>query len=225
MEYCPDKEIIIAIDGHSSSGKSSFARAVARRLGYVYIDTGAMYRAVTLHGIDHGAIADGTVDAARLVAMLGDIEIAFAPAGGGVLLNGTDVEGRIRSIEVSDAVSLVSQIPEVRAKLVELQQRMGRRRGVVMEGRDIGTVVFPDAELKIFLTADPAVRARRRWEEMRDRGVSLADIERNIRERDLADQQRAVSPLRRAPDALLLDNSAMTPEQQMEWLLARLGEL
>lgn len=217
--------MIIAIDGHSGSGKSSFARAIAARLGYIYLDTGAMYRAVTLYAIRNGAVHDGAVDRERLVGMLDDIAIAFAPAGGGVLLNGENVERWVRSIEVSDAVSAVSRIPEVRAKLVAIQQSIGRPRGVVMEGRDIGTVVFPDAELKIFLTADPAVRARRRWEEMRGGGVSLVDIERNIRERDAADQQRQESPLRRAPDALVLDNSTLTPDEQMEWLVAQLARV
>ena len=190
-----------------------------------------MYRAVTLYALDHGAFSGGRVDRDKLVTMLPLIDIAFRcdPGTGRteIYLNGSNVEGRIRSIAVSDLVSAVSAVPEVREKLVALQQEMGRERGIVMDGRDIGTVVFPDAELKIFLTADPAVRARRRYEELTSKGqeVSPEEIERNIRERDRADQQREISPLRQAPDALVLDNSDMTQEQQMEWVMERLKEL
>lgn len=224
-------KIIVAIDGFSSSGKSSFARAIAARLGYAFIDTGAMYRAVTLYALKNGAIRDGQIDRDRLDAMLGDIGMEFrVNAGSGATelwMNGEKMGDRIRSIEVSDLVSRVSALPQVRRKLVALQQEMGRGRGIVMDGRDIGTVVFPDAELKIFLTADPAVRARRRYEELKARGgdVSLEEIERNIRERDIADQQREISPLRKADDALVLDNSHMTEQEQMEWVMERLKEL
>lgn len=227
----PDKKIIIAIDGFSSSGKSTFARAIAARLGYIFIDTGAMYRAVTLYALEHGAVGGRKIDTGKLVALLPEMDIAFRcdPATGRteIYLNGVNVEGRIRSIEVSDLVSRVSAVPEVRQKLVALQKEMGRGRGIVMDGRDIGTVVFPDAELKIFLTADPAVRARRRYEELAAKGqeVPLEEIERNIRERDQADQQRAVSPLRKAPDALVLNNSDMSQQEQMEWVMDRLKEL
>lgn len=225
------RKIIIAIDGFSSSGKSTFARQIAARLGYVFIDTGAMYRAVTLYAFTHGAASGGVVDREKLVRMLNDIDIEFridAQSGATELwMNGAKVDNRIRSIEVSDAVSRVAAIPEVRRKLVALQKEMGRGRGIVMDGRDIGTVVFPDAELKIFLTADPAVRARRRYDELLAAGgeVSLKDIERNIRERDAADQRRNISPLRMAADAVLLDNSRMTAEEEMEWVMARIGEL
>ena len=210
-----DKKIVIAIDGFSSGGKSTFARMLAARLGYIFIDTGAMYRAVTLYGIEHGAIRNGVPDRERLVGMLGEIAISFR-----FNVNGECVEEKIRGIEVSAAVSSVSSIPEVRRKLVALQQRMGKDKGVVMDGRDIGTVVFPDAELKLFMTADPKVRAVRRYEELRARGddVSLEEIERNIRARDRADQEREVSPLRMAPDAVVLNNSDMTLAQQMEWI-------
>ncbi len=218
-------KIIIAIDGFSSCGKSTFAKAIAARLGYIFIDTGAMYRAVTLYALDHGAIRSGIVDEEAVVRLLGEISITFRfnPERGAsdIYVNGDLAEGRIRTIEVSNCVSRVSAIPEVRSKLVAMQQEMGRRRGVVMDGRDIGTVVFPDAELKIFMTADPAVRARRRYDELRARGdeVSLEEIERNVRERDRADMSRAVSPLRQAEDAVVLDNSHMSVGEQMEWFL------
>jgi cytidylate kinase len=205
-----EKKIIIAIDGHSSSGKSTFARKVAERLGYIFINTGAMYRAVTLYALRHGAFDGEVLDRAKLIAMLPEISPAMVLGGG----------SELHSIEVSRHVSAVSSVPEVRAKLVALQREIGRGRGVVMEGRDIGTVVFPDAELKIFLTADPAVRARRRWAEMPE--VPLEEVERNIRERDKADAAREVSPLRPADDAVVLDNSNMTLEEQLEWVLQRL---
>ena len=186
-------KIIIAIDGFSSCGKSTFAKAIARELGYIFIDTGAMYRAVTLYALERGA--------------------------SDIYVNGDLVEGKIRTIEVSNCVSRVSAIAAVRRKLVAMQQEMGRRRGVVMDGRDIGTVVFPDAELKIFMTADPRVRACRRYDELRAKGdqVSLEEIERNVRERDKADMGRAISPLRQAEDAIVLDNSCMTVGEQMAW--------
>lgn len=231
MGYGGDKKIIIAIDGFSSGGKSTFAREIAARLGYIFIDTGAMYRAVTLYALQHGAIENGILDEEKLTGMLGDIEIAFRfnPSRGvsDIYVNGEYAEGRIRTIEVSNFVSAVSSIPAVRQKLVAMQQEMGRDKGIVMDGRDIGTVVFPDAELKIFLTADPAVRARRRYEELKAKGmeVPLEEIERNIRQRDGADQSREVSPLRKADDALVLDNSRMSLSEQMDWVMERLHEL
>lgn len=224
-------DITIAIDGFSSCGKSTFAREIAAYMGYRFIDTGAMYRAVTLFAMRRGAVGMGRVDAAALVAMLDEMEIDFRfnPSRGAsdIYLCGEMVEGAIRTIEVSNCVSEVSSIPEVRTKLVALQQQMGRKSGVVMDGRDIGTVVFPHAELKIFMTAEMSVRVERRYLELRGRGeeVSREQIERNIRERDIADQRRAVSPLRRADDALLLDNSCMTLARQMEWFRERLCEL
>lgn len=218
-------KIIIAVDGYSSCGKSTFAKAIASRLGYIFIDTGAMYRAVTLYALEHGAIRSGIVDEDKVVELLPEISIAFRfnPERGAsdIYVNGDLVEGKIRTIEVSNCVSRVSAIPAVRRKLVAMQQEMGRRRGVVMDGRDIGTVVFPDAELKIFMTADPAVRAQRRYDELRAKGdaVSLEEIERNVHERDKADMSRAISPLRQADDAVVLDNSCMTVEEQMAWFL------
>ncbi len=224
------KKIIIAIDGFSSCGKSTFAKAIAARLGYIFIDTGAMYRAVTLYAQQHGAIRSGMIDEEAVCRLLPEMQIAFRfnPERGAsdIYMNGDRVEGLIRSIEVSNSVSGVSAIPQVRRKLVAMQQEMGRRKGIVMDGRDIGTTVFPEAELKIFMKADPAVRARRRYDELRAKGddVSLEEIERNVRERDQADMSRAVSPLRQAEDALVLDNSRMTVEEQMEWFLKRYAE-
>lgn len=225
-----DKKIIIAVDGFSSCGKSTFAKAIAARLGYIFIDTGAMYRAVTLYALEHGAIRSGEVDERQVVALLDRIDISFRfnPARGAsdIYVNGTPVEERIRTIEVSECVSRVSAIPEVRRKLVAMQQAAGSTRGVVMDGRDIGTVVFPDAELKLFMTADPAVRARRRYDELTAKGqqVTLEEIERNVRERDKADMSRAISPLRQADDAIVLDNSRMTVDEQMEWFVRLFDE-
>lgn len=225
-----ERKIIIAIDGYSSCGKSTFAKAIAARMGYIFIDTGAMYRAVTLYALDHGAIRGGEVDEEAVAALLDRIAISFRfnPERGAsdIYVNGELVEERIRTIEVSSCVSRVSAIAAVRRKLVAMQQEMGRRRGVVMDGRDIGTVVFPDAELKIFMTADPAVRARRRYDELRAKGqqVSLEEIERNVVERDRADMQRAIAPLRRADDALVLDNSRMSVDEQMTWVMERIDE-
>ena len=231
MSDTKNNKIIIAVDGYSSCGKSTFAKAIAARLGYIFIDTGAMYRAVTLYALEHGAIRSGMVDEEAVVKLLGQISITFRfnPQRGAsdIYVNGDLVEGKIRTIEVSNCVSAVSAIPEVRHKLVAMQQEMGRRRGVVMDGRDIGTVVFPDAELKLFMTADPKVRAERRYKELREKGmqVSLEEIERNVRERDRADMSRAVSPLRQAKDAIVLDNSHMTVDEQMTWFLDRFAEV
>lgn len=230
MESAKQK-IVIAIDGHSSCGKSTFAKAIAARLGYIFIDTGAMYRAVTLCALEAGAISDGKVDQERVVGLLPRINISFrfnAERGASdVYVNGECVEPRIRSIEVSSAVSSISSIPAVREKLVAMQQQMGRDRGVVMDGRDIGTVVFPDAELKIFMTAEPAVRARRRYDELTAKGdkVTLEEILENVIARDKADMEREISPLRQAEDAVVLDNSRMTVEEQMEWFMERYSQI
>ena len=232
MERCNDdarkgKKIVIAVDGFSSCGKSTFAKAIAARLGYIFIDTGAMYRAVTLYALDHGAIRSGMVDEEAVAALLKDIEITFRfnPGRGAsdIYVNGDLAEGRIRTIEVSNCVSRVSSIREVREKLVAMQQRMGRDRGVVMDGRDIGTVVFPDAEMKIFMTADPKVRAERRYAELRAKGdeVSMEEVLENVVSRDRADMNRAISPLRQAPDAVVLDNSRMSVDEQMAWFMER----
>ena len=222
------KKIVIAIDGFSSCGKSTFAKAIASKLGYIFIDTGAMYRAVTLYALQRGAISEsGEVDAAAVVALLGEVDITFKfnPERGAsdIYINGEFAEDKIRGIEVSNCVSRVSSIREVREKLVAMQQQMGRDRGVVMDGRDIGTVVFPDAELKIYMTADARVRAERRYAELKAKGddVTLDEILKNVISRDNADMTREISPLRRADDAIELDNSQMSVEEQMAWFMER----
>jgi cytidylate kinase len=221
------RKIVIAIDGFSSCGKSTFAKAIAARLGYIFIDTGAMYRAVTLYSLEHGAVVDGEVQQDKVVELLPQIEISFrfnAERGASdIYVNGVEVEQKIRSIEVSNLVSKISSIAQVREKLVAMQQRMGQERGVVMDGRDIGTVVFPDAELKIYMTADPAVRAQRRYDELTAKGddVTLDEILENVISRDHADMNREISPLRQAEDAIVLDNSHMSVEEQMAWFMER----
>lgn len=225
------RKIVIAIDGHSSCGKSTFAKAIAARLGYIFIDTGAMYRSVTLYALENEGIVGGIVDEDAIVALLDQIEITFRfnPTRGAsdIYVNGELAEGKIRTIEVSNFVSAVSSIAAVRTKLVAMQQSMGRKRGVVMDGRDIGTVVFPDAELKIFMTAEPRVRAERRYAELKAKGddVCFEEILENVISRDKADSTRAISPLRKADDAIVLDNSYMTVEQQMEWFDAQLDRV
>lgn len=219
------RKIIIAVDGFSSCGKSTFAKAIAARLGYIFIDTGAMYRAVTLYALEHGAIRSGIIDEDAVVALLPEISVAFRfnPERGAsdIYINGDRVEGKIRTIEVSNCVSGVSAIPIVRQKLVALQQEMGRRKGVVMDGRDIGTTVFPEAEIKLFMTADPKVRAQRRYDELTAKGdsVTFDEILENVLSRDEADMNRKVSPLRKAEDAIVLDNSYMTVQEQMAWFM------
>ena len=225
------QKIVIAIDGFSSCGKSTFAKAIAARLGYIFIDTGAMYRAVTLYALEQGAIVEGKVDEAAVVALLPEVNITFrfnAERGASdVYVNGELAEDKIRTIEVSNCVSSVSSIREVREKLVAMQQQMGRERGVVMDGRDIGTVVFPDAELKIFMTAEPKVRAERRYAELTAKGdkVTMEEILENVISRDKADMERAISPLRQAEDAVVLDNSYMSVEEQMAWFMERYEQI
>lgn len=225
------KKIIIAIDGFSSCGKSTFAKAIAARLGYIFIDTGAMYRAVTLYAQEQGAIVEGEVNAERVVELLPQINISFRfnteRGASDIYVNGVYAEERIRSIEVSNCVSRVSSIGAVREMLVAMQQQMGRERGVVMDGRDIGTVVFPDAELKIFMTADAKVRAERRYKELTAKGeqVTLEEILENVISRDKADMTREISPLRRADDALELDNSYMSVEEQMAWFMEQYNKI
>lgn len=218
------EKIIIAIDGFSSSGKSTMARRLAKAIGYRYIDSGAMYRAVTLYAMRHGMISsDGIVDSAALIAALPDIHIDFKIEGDGqvTMLNGEDVEKEIRSLEVSNHVSPVAAIPEVRHSLVKMQREMGESKGIVMDGRDIGTVVFPTAEMKVFCNATPERRAQRRYKELRDKGaeVSYEDILANVTERDMIDMTRKESPLRQADDAVLLDNSDMSLDEQNDWLM------
>lgn len=225
------KKIIVAIDGFSSSGKSTMARQLARETGYLYVDSGAMYRAVTLYALRHSMVTpDRQLLVAPLVEALPDIRISFALAPDGTqhtMLNGEDVEKEIRLMEVSEMVSPVAAVPEVRRCLTRLQQGYGVERGIVMDGRDIGTTVFPDAEMKVFVNASPEVRARRRVDELRGKGenVEYADVLANVMERDRIDSTRAESPLRRAPDALVLDNDSLTREEQMDWLLERFHEI
>lgn len=226
-----EKKIIIAIDGHSSCGKSTMAKDLARRIGYVYVDTGAMYRSVTLYALRHGLFnSDGTVKADLLREQMPEISISFKfnPETGrpDTYLNGELVEKDIRSLEVSNHVSPIAAIPFVRADMVAQQQRMGQEKGIVMDGRDIGTTVFPDAELKIFVTASAEVRAQRRFDELKAKGMpaDYEDILRNVQERDYIDSHREVSPLRQAADALVLDNSHMTIAEQNDWLMERFAE-
>ena len=218
------KKITIAIDGHSSCGKSTMAKDLARELGYTYIDTGAMYRAVTLFAMRKGLFAeDGTIDTETLQGLMGEVSIAQKNIEGKTItfLNGEDVEKEIRSLEVSSHVSPIAALPFVREKMVEQQREMGREGGIVMDGRDIGTVVFPNAELKVFVTASAEVRAQRRYKELIEKGMpaSYEDILKNVTERDYMDSHRAVSPLRPADDAVILDNSNLTIAEQKQWLL------
>ncbi len=216
-------QTIIAIDGYSSCGKSTFARLIARELNFVYIDSGAMYRAVALYCIQNAILSGNQVDLPRLQKALPEIDIRFSlnEADGmqQTWLNGVNIEEKIRGIEVSSVVSSISQIADVRTKMVSMQRKIGEHGKVVMDGRDIGTVVFPGAILKIFMTADPDVRAKRRYDELIQKGVhvELKEIADNIRMRDREDENRPVSPLRKAPDALILDNSYMTVAEQMKW--------
>lgn len=223
------KRITIAIDGLSSCGKSSFARAIARELGYIYIDTGAMYRAVTLAVLRGGGEALEELEGEALRRLLEKVKIGFALAESGrleVTLNGEFVEHSIRGEAVNSLVSQVASLPMVRDMLVAQQREIGKHGGVVMDGRDIGQVVFPRAELKIFMTADIDVRARRRYEELRSKGqeIPIEKVRENLAMRDEIDQSRGYSPMRRAEDAIVLDNTHMTPAEQMEWLRPLLRE-
>jgi CMP/dCMP kinase len=216
-----NSKVIIAIDGFSSCGKSSFAKLIAMQLGYIYLDSGAMYRAVALYAMRHKLIHGNDVDAEGLTSNLTEIEIGFTKDRTGfyTILNGENVEREIRGPSVSSSVSTVSKIKQVRERLVQIQQKMGENKGIVMDGRDIGTVVFPKAEIKIFMVADTKVRALRRYEELISKGIDskIEDITLNIEERDFQDMHRDISPLIRAEDALVLDNSYMTFDQQMIW--------
>ncbi len=219
------KKITIAIDGHSSCGKSTMAKDLAQKIGYVYIDTGAMYRAVTLYAMRHGLISEGKVKAEALQEEMSHISISFQlnteTNRPDTYLNGEYVEREIRTMEVSHHVSQIAALPFVRTAMVEMQREMGKEKGVVMDGRDIGTVVFPTAELKIFVTASAEIRAQRRYDELIAKGekCQLADILENVKQRDYLDSTRETSPLRRADDAIVLDNSNMTIEEQSDWLM------
>lgn len=218
------KKITIAIDGFSSCGKSTMAKDLAREIGYIYIDSGAMYRAVTLYSIENGIFHGDKIDTEALKNRMKDIHISFRidPKTGrpNTYLNGVNVENKIRTMEVSSKVSPISALEFVRAAMVEQQQAMGCEKGIVMDGRDIGTTVFPDAELKIFVTASPEIRAQRRYDELKAKGqdASFEEILENVKQRDHIDQNREVSPLRKADDALLLDNTELSIPEQKEWL-------
>jgi len=221
----PSKKMIIAIDGYSSSGKSTFAKAIAKKLNYLYIDSGAMYRAVTLFCLREGIIAGEKIDLKKINQSLDKIRIEFVYNKPQNLyetyLNREKVEEKIRSITVSEHVSFVSIIKSVREKMVEAQRALGQNKNIVMDGRDIGTVVFPEADIKIFLTADVDVRAQRRYKELLEKGleVSFEEVKKNIGERDYIDENRKESPLKKADDAIVLDNSNMTPDEQLEWFM------
>lgn len=219
------KRITIAIDGYSSCGKSTIAKALAAKLGYSYVDSGAMYRAVTLYALQHGIIKDGAFAESEIVHALDHIILSFqfnAHAGTSeTFMNGINIEKEIRMMDVSSYVSPVSKVHDVRVKMVALQRQMGRSKGVVMDGRDIGTNVFPDAELKVFMTADPDIRTQRRLDEMKAKGqnISRDDVRKNLMERDYEDTHRKENPLIQAPDAIILDNTDLTRDEQLEFVL------
>lgn len=223
-------KITIAIDGHSSCGKSTIAKAVAITFGYIFIDSGAMYRAVTLFALRNNLVTDGVLNEQELIAALPDIKIEFRYnpeiQKSEMYLNGENVEDEIRQLPVSQNVSPVATVAEVRKAMVRLQQEMGKNKGIVMDGRDIGTVVFPDAELKLFVTASAEIRARRRFDELTVKGepVSYDEILANVIERDHIDSTREVSPLKKAEDALVLDNSNLTREEQLEWVISKVKQ-
>jgi cytidylate kinase len=222
--------IIIAIDGYSSTGKSTLAKTLAKVLGYTYIDTGAMYRAVSLHALQSAYVSESTINEKALIADLNHIQISFTlgeASNSVVCLNGVQVESEIRGMEVSSCVSRISAIPEVRSFLVNQQQEMGAKKGVVMDGRDIGSVVFPHAELKLFMTAKEEIRAQRRYDELRSKGVhvDLESVKSNIAERDYRDTNRKIAPLIQVDDAIVLDNSTLTPEEQLDWVLEKVHRI
>lgn len=225
------KKITIAIDGYSSCGKSTMAKDLAREVGYIYVDTGAMYRSVTLYAMRNGMFnADGSIKTEELKQRMGEINISFRlnseTGRPDTYLNGELVEKEIRTMEVSSHVSPIAALPFVRKALVARQQAMGKEKGIIMDGRDIGTVVFPDAELKIFVTASAEVRAQRRYDELKAKGMpaNFDDILKNVKERDYIDSHREVSPLRKADDAIELDNSNMTIAEQKAWLMQKFNE-
>ncbi|NQU88644.1 MAG: (d)CMP kinase [Mariniphaga sp.] len=223
-------KIIIAIDGFSSCGKSTLAKSLARELGYAYIDSGAMYRVVTLVALRNNWIKNKIPDKAKIIAGLNNISISFKfvkeTEKNTTFLNNENVEEQIRKLDVSNNVSPISTIKEVRKEMVKFQRQMGKEKGIVMDGRDIGTVVFPQAELKIFMTASPEIRAQRRYDEFASKGqiVEMDDVVKNIDERDYIDQNRKESPLRQAEDAIVLDNSNFTLDGQLEWALQKATE-
>lgn len=225
------KKVVIAIDGFSSCGKSTMAKDLAREIGYIYIDSGAMYRAVTLYSLENGIFKGENIDTQKLQKEMDSIHISFQlnPETGrpDTYLNGVNVENKIRTMDVSSHVSPIATLGFVREAMVAQQQEMGKAKGIVMDGRDIGTTVFPNAELKIFVTASAEIRAQRRYDELKAKGeeASYNDILENVKQRDYIDQNREISPLRKADDAILLDNSQMTLSEQKEWLKAQFGQV
>ncbi len=228
-----NKLITIAIDGFSSSGKSTMAKVLAKNIGYAYIDSGAMYRAVTLYSLDNGLLGeDGKVNEEKLSAVIDDIKITFGvnkeTGATETYLNGENVEGKIRDMRVSNSVSIIAAIPFVRHALVRQQQMLGKGKGIVMDGRDIGTTVFPDAEMKVFVNASAETRAQRRYEELRGKGdttTTYEEVLENVKSRDYLDTHREESPLRKAEDAVELDNSNMSRDEQNQWLLNLYNEI
>jgi len=226
-----ENKIIVAIDGHSSCGKSTMAKSLAQKLGYIYIDSGAMYRVVTLAALRKGLITNGKPDVQKVISELKNIKISFqwdkSSGKNTTFLNDENVEDEIRKLEVSQNVSPISTIKEVREEMVKQQRENGKNKGIVMDGRDIGTVVFPEAELKIFMTASPEIRAQRRYLELKEKGleVHFDDVLKNVEERDKIDSTRAISPLKKADDAVILDNSYLTREEQLKWSIEKVAEL
>ncbi len=226
-----NNKIIIAIDGHSSCGKSTVAKEVAARLNYLYLDSGAMYRAVTLYCLRNNLINDDHLNKKALIDNLDQIRISFrhnpATLGNDTFLNGENIENEIRELPVSNNVSNIAAVKEVRQFLVNSQREIGKEKGIVMDGRDIGTVVFPGAELKIFMTASPEIRAQRRYDELTAKGimVNFEEIKANIISRDLIDENREISPLRKAQDAVVLDNSYLTRDEQLSWVLGKVKKI
>lgn len=224
------KKITIAIDGFSSCGKSTMAKDLAKEIGYIYIDSGAMYRAVTLYSIENGLFTGDKINTGELEKQMSNIRISFrlnpSTMRPDTYLNDIKVEDKIRTMEVSSKVSPISALGFVREAMVEQQRKMGEEKGIVMDGRDIGTTVFPHAELKIFVTASPEIRAKRRYDELKAKGAdaSFDEILENVKNRDYIDQNREVSPLRKAEDAILLDNSNMTIQEQKEWLTEQFNQ-
>jgi CMP/dCMP kinase len=226
-----NKKIIIAVDGHSSCGKSTVAKEVAKKLNYLYLDSGAMYRAVTLYCLRNNLINNGILNVSALISKLREIHITFGfnpdTQSNDTLLNEENIEDEIRQLPVSQNVSRIAAIPEVRRHLVALQKEMGKFKGIVMDGRDIGTVVFPKAELKLFMTASTDIRAKRRYDELIAKGenVNYEEIKANIIDRDHYDEHREISPLRKADDALILDNSFLSREEQLDWVLGKVNAI
>lgn len=227
----PEKKLIIAIDGHSSCGKSTVAKDLAKKIGYTYIDSGAMYRVVTLFAMRHNLISEDQVDENKLAHLISEVAISFQynneKQRHETYLNGELVEDEIRNMSVSNNVSVIAKIKFVRDKMVAFQRELSKEGGVIMDGRDIGTVVFPNAELKIFMTADVEIRAIRRFKELKEKGedISLDEIRENVKKRDFIDENRDESPLRKAEDAIVLNNSHLTPAEQLDWIVDQMNKV